>query len=85
MTYSVNLSVCKNERIEINYQLDQEKINQTKVNYYSNLGIDVFDIKSDFFNDLCYPYSEKGSDIILKDRVSDIYENYSMCEKKLWI
>ena len=77
----LNLSVCKNERIEINYQLDQEKINQTKVNYYSNLGIDVFDIKSDFFNDLCYPYSEKGSDIILKDRVSDIYENYSMCEK----
>ena len=76
----LNLSVCKNEKIEINYQLDQEKINQTKVNYYSNLGIDVFDIKSDFFNDLCYPYSEKGSDIILKDRVSDIYENYSMCE-----
>ena len=77
----LNLSVCKNEKIEINYQLDQTKINQTKVSYYSNLGIDVFDIKSDFFNDLCYPYGEKGSDIILKDRVSDIYENYSMCEK----
>ena len=76
----LNLSVCKNEKIEINYQLDETKINQTKVNYYSNLGIDVFDIKSDFFNDLCYPYSEKGSDIILKDRLSDIYENYSMCE-----
>ena len=76
----LNLSVCKNEKIEINYQLDQEKINQTKVNYYSNLGIDIFDIKSEFFNDLCYPYSEKGSDLILKDRVSDIYENYSMCE-----
>ena len=76
----LNLSVCKNEKIEINYQLDQEKINQTKVNYYSNLGIDVFNIKSDFFNDLCYPYSEKGSDIILKDRILDIYENYSTCE-----
>ena len=76
----LDLSVCKNEKIEIYYQLSEAKINQTKVNYYSNLGIDVFDIKNEFFNDICYPYSEKDSDIVLKDRISDIYENYSMCE-----
>ena len=76
----LDLSVCKNEKIEINYQLAQAKVNQTKVNYYSNLGIDVFDLKNEFFHDICYPYSESGSDIILKDRISDIYENYSMCD-----
>jgi len=76
----LNLSVCQNEKIEINYQLDQTKINQTKINYYFNLGIDVFDIKNEFFHDICYPYSERDSDIVLKDRVSDIYENYSKCE-----
>ena len=76
----LNLSVCKNEKIEIHYQLAQAKINQTKVNYYSNLGIDVFDIKNEFFHDTCYPYSEGDSDMVLKDRISDIYENYSMCE-----
>ena len=76
----LNLSVCQNEKIEINYQLDQTKINQTKINYYFNLGIDVFDIKNEFFHDICYPYSERDSDIVLKDRVLDIYENYSKCE-----
>jgi len=76
----LNLSVCQNEKIEINYQLDQTKINQAKVHYYYNLGIDIFDIKNEFFHDICYPYSEKDSDIVLKDRVSDIYENYSKCE-----
>ena len=76
----LNLSVCQNEKIEINYQLAQAKVNQTKVNFYSNLGIDVFDIKNEFFHDICYPYSEKDSDMVLKDRVSDIYENYSMCD-----
>ena len=77
----LDLSVCQNEKIEINYQLNREKINQTKVNYYANLGIDVFDIKNEFFHDVCYPYFEGDSDLVLKDRVSDIYENYSMCEK----
>ena len=76
----LDLSVCQNEKIEINYQLTEAKVNQTKVNYYSKLGIDVFDIKNEFFHDICYPYSERDSDIILKDRVSDIYENYSMCD-----
>jgi len=37
----------------------------------------VFDIKNEFFHDICYPYSERDSGMILKDRVSDIYENYS--------
>jgi len=76
----LNLSVCKNEKIEIHYQLSETKVNQTKVNYYSKLGIDVFDIKNEFFHDICYPYSEGNSDMVLKDRISDIYENYSMCE-----
>ena len=76
----LDLSVCQNEKIEINYQLTQAKVNITKVNYYSNLGIDVYDIKNDFFHDICYPYSERDSDMVLKDRLSDIYENYSVCD-----
>ena len=76
----LNLLACENEIIEINYQINTSMINMTKVNYYSNLGIDILNIKDDFFNDICYPYSERDSDMILKDRVSDIYENYSVCE-----
>ena len=76
----LDLSVCKDEIIEINYQLNTSKLNMTKVNYYSELGIDIFNIEDEFFNDICYSYSENDSDIIIKDRVSDIYENYSVCE-----
>ena len=76
----LDLSVCENELIEINYQINISKINTSKIEYYSDLGIDVFNIKYQFFNDICYPYSEGGSDIILNDRVSDIYQNFSICE-----
>ena len=76
----MDLSACENEDIEIHYQLNTSMINFEKVNYYNELGIDVFNIEDVFFNDICYPHSENGSDMILKDRVSDIFENYSLCE-----
>ena len=76
----LDLSVCENEIIEINYKINTSMINMTKVQYYAEKGINVFDIKDEFFNDICYPYSEDDSDMILKDRRKDIYENYSICE-----
>ena len=50
------------------------------IEYYSDLGIDIFDVEGPFFGDLCYPFSNSHSDIILKDRVLDIYQNYSLCD-----
>ena len=44
------------------------------------MGIDIFNISDEFFNDICIPYSINGSDVVLKDRINDIYQNYSMCE-----
>ena len=76
----LSLSVCEDEIVVINYQLNTSKINMSKVYYYAELGIDVFNIEHEFFNDICFSYSENGSDMILKDRISDIYENYSVCE-----
>ena len=47
------------------------------------MGVDIFNINDDFFNDICFPYSDNNSnsDMILIDRVSDIYLNYSICDK----
>ena len=77
----LDLSICNNETIEISYQINISKIDMSKVNYYSNLGIDIFNIEDQFFNDICFPYSENNSDLILKDRISNIYINYTVCEK----
>ena len=76
----LDLSVCSNEQIEIYYQINTSMINTSKVNYYSDLGIDVFNLDGGFFNDICYSYSEGDSDMVLDDRVTDIYQNYSICE-----
>ena len=50
------------------------------ISYFSELGIDILNIEDPFFNDICFPYSNSVSDIVLKDRISDIYQNFSLCE-----
>ena len=78
----IDLSVCKDETIEINYQIKNiSLIDKTKIYYYSEIGVDILNSSDKFFNDICYPYSENNSDLILKDRIADIYENYSVCEE----
>ena len=78
----LNLSYCKDVQIQVIYKIeDQELINKTMISYFSNNEVDVFNIKDSFFNDICYPYSNSNSDIILKDRVLDIYQNFSLCDK----
>ena len=76
----LKLSYCKDVKITVNYEIkNQSVLNKTMIDYYSELGIDIFDIEDSFFNDICYPFSISDSDVILKDRVSDIYQNYSLC------
>ena len=78
---NLDLSYCKGVPIKVNYEIkDASLINKTMVSYYSEKGIDIFDSKDSFFNDICYSYSEGRSDIILKDRVLDIYQNFSLCD-----
>ena len=77
----LNLTYCKDVSIKVNYEIkDSSLINKTLISYYSNLDIDIFDIQDSFFNDICYSFSDSKSDLILKDRVLDIYQNYSLCE-----
>ena len=49
----LDLSVCKDETIEVNYQLNSSMINLSKANYYSNFGINIYNSEDIFFNDIC--------------------------------
>ena len=41
----------------------------------------MLNINDEFFNDICYSYNnDNNTDIILEDRVKDIYQNYSICD-----
>ena len=78
----LNLSFCQELEIKINYYIKNNSLlNVSMLSYYSDLGIDVLDIEDSFFNDICYPFSNtNNSDVILIDRVSDIYQNLSLCD-----
>ena len=77
----LNLSLCSEEPIKIYYNIaNSTSLNISSIQKFANLGVDIFNIKDKFFNDICQPYSEGDSDLILKDRVNDIYQNYSICD-----
>ena len=78
----LDLSICSNEKINIFYSIvNTSLINDKYILYYKDMGIDIFNFKDDFFNDICYSYSEHNSDMILKDRIKYIFQNYSVCDK----
>ena len=78
----LDLSVCANNEIEVNYDISNSTlVNFRMISDFSKLGVDILNSKDKFFNDICYPYSENNSDMILKDRISDIYQNYSKCDE----
>ena len=77
----LNLSICSNTSIKIYYSIDNSSVlDISTISHFSKMGVDIFNINDSFFNDICYPYSEGDSDLILKDRVNDIYQNYSLCD-----
>ena len=79
---SIDLSACNNIEINIEYKItDISALDLDLISKFSDLGVDVFNINDEFFNDICRPYFDdrSNSDVILSDRVSDIYQNVSLC------
>ena len=77
----VNLAECQNDDIQINYKIqNNSSLDKDKLLYFSDLGIDILNSKDEFFNNICLPYSEKSIDVILNDRIANIYQNYSICD-----
>ena len=80
----LNLKLCQEINISIFYSIKEDMLldmDIDKINSLNNLGIDVFNINDSFFWDVCKPYSDMGNDLILEDRIKDLYQNYSLCEE----
>ena len=80
----LDLSLCENVNIQIIYSIKNKSLidfDKDKANYFRQQGVDIFNINDSFFNDICEPYSESDNDLILEDRIKDIYQNYSLCEE----
>ena len=77
----LDLSICNDTNIKIFYTVKDEQLNLLSYSSYKDLGIDIFNINDSFFNDICHPFSDSKNDIVLKDRIKDIFQNYSLCDE----
>jgi hypothetical protein len=56
-------------------------LDTTKLKSFGDKGIDILNSSHPFFNDICFSYStDEGSDMVLRDRISDVYQNFSICD-----
>ena len=83
----LNISeICAEEKIIVQEDVMSlmEEIDNRKEEYIIHLtkqGIDVFNISDEFYNDMCYNYeSPNGKDIPLKERISAIFPNITLCD-----
>lgn len=78
----LNLNFCEGLNVEIIYKIKETlPINYTTIASFRDLGIDLFNISDIFFNDICRIYPDFENDIIIEDRLKDLYQNYSLCEE----
>ena len=81
---SIDLSVCdKDVNIQIEYEIKNKTLlDLEKIIKFQEKGVNILDINDAFFRDICFPYFDEAtdSDMILADRISDIFLNVSLCE-----
>ena len=78
----LDLSFCNNTNLKIFYGIkNNSDLDMSVLNSFKDSGVNVFNLSDEFFNDVCYPYSEGGTDLILEDRVKEIYQNFTLCEE----
>ena len=80
-TELTDLSACNETPISISLPItDLDLINFKEAEIFNSQGYDIYDINSDFYTDKCTAASMNGDDIILADRLKEIYpKNISLC------
>ena len=77
----IDPSIYEGATMSISYPINEEVFDLSNGETMAEKGVDVFNATDPFFSDICYPYStDNGTDMILKDRRNDIYQNVSFCD-----
>ena len=74
----LDMSYCEQEITVMKLIDDLEDLDLSTAMEYAELGIDVFNARDGFFNDICHPFNS-DKDIILGDRREDLYQNATFC------
>ena len=86
-----DFSLCNEDPILFEYEINidylrypnnkEKKIDINQILYGRKLKIDLFNLYSDFFMDICHKFtSETGTDVTLESRVEDYYQNITFCD-----
>ena len=77
-------TICKDEKITITDSIEDKlleaRMNLQVLTEFVNEGIDIFNMSSPFYNDVCFQYKSK-KDIALKDRILEYFPNITLCEE----
>ena len=76
----LDLSLCNDTNIKVFYIVKENMLDLSLISSFQDSNIDIFNINDSFFNDICKSYSDSENDVILKDRIKYIYQNYSLCD-----
>jgi len=76
-----DLSICKDTTISISSPIIKEDlVNFNLAKKFNEQGYDIYNLSSEFYNDKCTSVNMNNSDIIILDRIKDIYpSNISFC------
>jgi hypothetical protein len=77
----LDLSVCKDEKVIINYKLKNNDLIISKIHMNLEQDIDILNIESPPFNDVCSgQIIMDGKSLKLQERIEKLYLNYSICD-----
>ena len=76
-----DLSTCNNISISVSSSIiDLDLINYEEAQIFSLQGYNIYNLSSEFYTDLCSSANINGNDIVLKDRIEDIFpKNVTFC------
>ena len=77
--------ICKDDILllkeNLMLKIDYSKIDLDTILFFTNQGIDIFNLSHSFYNDICYDFdSPTEKDIALKDRIFLFFPNITLCE-----
>ena len=76
--------VCQEDKItiigNIENKLSEANVDIEILKEFVNEGIDIFNMTSPFYKDICFQYNSK-KDIPLKDRILEYFPNITLCEE----
>ena len=78
------ISICDNNEINVQEDIEMKIPDKQKYTYVKELTkqeVDVFNLSSELYTDLCYHFdSPVKKDVAMKDRVKLFYPNITLCE-----